>query len=84
MPFKSEAQRRFMYSQKPAIAAEMSAKTPAGADLPARVAKPASAEKPSMVARPQMPEAKMAAPSNLSPERKKMAMQNMVSKYGKA
>ena len=36
MPFKSEAQRRFMYAQHPAIAKRWSAKTPKGKKLPER------------------------------------------------
>ena len=34
MPFKSEAQRRFMYSQKPKLAAEFESKTPNTLALP--------------------------------------------------
>lgn len=37
MPFKSKAQRRFMFSQHPAIAQEMASKTPKGAKLPEHV-----------------------------------------------
>lgn len=36
MPFESEAQRRFMYSQHPKLAKEFEAATPKGADLPER------------------------------------------------
>lgn len=82
MPFQSDAQRKFMYSQKPELAKEMAAKTPAGANLPARAAS-VKPEASASVAKPMLP-ARAAAPANLSPERKKMAMQNMVSKYGKA
>ena len=39
MPFKSEAQRRFMYSQHPEIAAEFEEKTPKGRKLPEHVKK---------------------------------------------
>ena len=37
MPFKSQAQRRFLYSQEPAVAKEFAAKTPKGAKLPEKV-----------------------------------------------
>ena len=37
MPFKSEAQRRFMYAKHPDIAAEFQAATPKGKKLPAKV-----------------------------------------------
>ena len=37
MPFKSEAQRRFLFSQKPSIAKEFAAATPKGAKLPKKV-----------------------------------------------
>ena len=39
MPFKSVAQRKFLYSQKPEIAAEFAAHTPKGAKLPKKVKK---------------------------------------------
>lgn len=39
MPFKSEAQRKFLFSQKPEIAKEFAAHTPKGKKLPARVKK---------------------------------------------
>lgn len=39
MPFKSEAQRRWMFSQKPEMAKEWQAHTPKGAHLPAHLAK---------------------------------------------
>jgi len=39
MPFKSDAQRRWMYSQKPAMAKRWSEETPRNAKLPERVAK---------------------------------------------
>lgn len=39
MPFKSEAQRRFMYAQHPNLAKEFEAATPKGADLPEHVRK---------------------------------------------
>lgn len=34
MPFKSEAQRRYLYAAHPAVAREFAAKTPKGARLP--------------------------------------------------
>jgi len=37
MPFKSQAQREFMYSQKPAMAKRWEKETPKGMKLPARV-----------------------------------------------
>jgi hypothetical protein len=37
MPFKSEAQRRFMYARHPEIAKHFSEKTPKGAHLPEHV-----------------------------------------------
>lgn len=37
MPFKSQAQRRYMYSQHPEIAKEFEEKTPEGANLPEHV-----------------------------------------------
>lgn len=39
MPFKSKAQRRFLFSQKPKIAKEFASKTPKGAKLPEKVKK---------------------------------------------
>lgn len=39
MPFKSQAQRGFMYSQHPKLAAEMESKTPKGKKLPKHVSK---------------------------------------------
>lgn len=39
MPFKSKAQRAYLYSQKPEIAEEFQAHTPKGAKLPKRVKK---------------------------------------------
>lgn len=38
-PFKSTAQRKFMYSQKPELAKEFEAATPKGKKLPAHVKK---------------------------------------------
>lgn len=40
MPFRSEAQRKFLYSQKPEIAKEFEAHTPKGVKLPKKVKKP--------------------------------------------
>lgn len=37
MPFKSQAQRKFMYSQKPELAQEFEAATPKGKKLPEHV-----------------------------------------------
>lgn len=37
MPFKSEAQRRFMYATHPKLAAEFEAATPKGKQLPEHV-----------------------------------------------
>jgi len=37
MPYKSDAQRRFMHAQHPAIAKRWDAHTPKGKDLPERV-----------------------------------------------
>jgi hypothetical protein len=42
MPFESEAQRRFMYSQHPELAKEFEKATPKGADLPEHVKKMAA------------------------------------------
>lgn len=39
MPFKSEAQRKFLFAKKPKIAKEFAAKTPKGKKLPKRVKK---------------------------------------------
>ena len=41
MPFRSKAQRKFMYAKHPEIAAEFEAKTPKGKKMPEHVkAKP--------------------------------------------
>jgi len=37
MPFKSEAQRKYMYKNLPEIAARWEKETPSGAKLPSRV-----------------------------------------------
>lgn len=34
MPFQSDAQRKFLYSQHPDVAKEFASKTPKGANLP--------------------------------------------------
>lgn len=39
MPFKSKAQRGYLYANEPAVAAKFQAATPKGAKLPARVGK---------------------------------------------
>ncbi len=39
MPFKSKAQRRFLFSQKPGIAKEFAEATPKGKKLPEKVKK---------------------------------------------
>lgn len=39
MPFKSKAQRAYMYSRHPKLAKEFESKTPKGAVLPKRVGK---------------------------------------------
>lgn len=41
MPFKSRAQQKWMYKNKPAMAKEWQAATPKGKKLPARVKKKA-------------------------------------------
>lgn len=46
MPFKSEAQRRYMYAKHPKIAREFQSATPKGAKLPEHVKR-----KPGTVAR---------------------------------
>ncbi len=37
MPFKSEAQRRYLYAKEPGVAKEFEKKTPKGKKLPAKV-----------------------------------------------
>ena len=39
MPFKSKAQRRFLFANKPKIAKEFASKTPKGKKLPEKVKK---------------------------------------------
>lgn len=39
MPFKSEAQRKYLFSKKPKVAKEFAKKTPKGKKLPKRVKK---------------------------------------------
>jgi hypothetical protein len=38
-PFSSDAQRRYLYSQKPEIAKEFAKETPKGVDLPEKINK---------------------------------------------
>jgi hypothetical protein len=45
MPFKSDAQRRYLFAKEPAVAAEFASKTPKGADLPEKVGKKAKKRK---------------------------------------
>ena len=40
MPFKSEAQKGFLYANKPKLAKEFQAKTPKGMKLPQKLNKP--------------------------------------------
>jgi len=40
MPFKSQAQRAYLYSQKPEIAKEFEAHTPKGVKLPKKLKTP--------------------------------------------
>lgn len=39
MPFKSDSQRRYLFSQEPEIAKEFAKHTPKGKDLPEKVIK---------------------------------------------
>lgn len=39
MPFKSQAQRAYLYAKKPSVAREFAAKTPKGKKLPEKVKK---------------------------------------------
>jgi hypothetical protein len=39
MPFKSKAQRKFLFAKKPGIAREFASKTPKGKKLPNKVRK---------------------------------------------
>ena len=59
MPFKSQAQRRYLFAQHPTIAAEFAAATPKGTKLPERV----SGKKPS-----KKPSEKQAAGAGWNPE----------------
>jgi hypothetical protein len=55
MPFKSQAQRAYLYANNPKLAAEFQAATPKGADLPDHV--PSSGKKrhlPKPVKRPKV------------------------------
>ena len=45
MPFKSQAQRKYMYAKHPKMAAEWEAATPKGKKLPKHVKKKATAKK---------------------------------------
>jgi len=51
MPFKSEAQRKYLFSQKPEIAKEFAAATPKGKKLPDKVKKEAAAMLKEILAR---------------------------------
>lgn len=42
MPFKSQAQRRYLFAKEPKVAREFAAATPPGAKLPERVTPKAS------------------------------------------
>jgi hypothetical protein len=42
MPFKSEAQRRYLYAKEPKVAKRFEKETPKGKRLPARVGKKSS------------------------------------------
>ncbi len=46
MPFKSKAQRGFLFAKKPKIAAEFAKETPKGKKLPAKVKKRKNTVKP--------------------------------------
>lgn len=54
MPFKSEAQRRFMYANHPEIAAEFEDKTPKGKKLPKHVKKKATENQEFRTGRPDI------------------------------
>jgi len=45
MPFKSEAQRRYLYVKKPSVAKEFASKTPKGKKLPKKIGKKAKRKK---------------------------------------
>lgn len=45
MPFKSKAQRGYLYANKPAVAKEFQSKTKKGAKLPARAKKKTARKK---------------------------------------
>lgn len=53
MPFKSEAQRRWMHKNHPEMAKEWEAETPSGKKLPERVKAPNKAAKPKAKALPK-------------------------------
>ena len=44
MPFKSEAQRKYLYAKKPKVAEEFAKKTPKGTSLPKKVRKKVRSE----------------------------------------
>jgi len=44
MPFKSEAQRKYLYAKKPKVAEKLAKKTPKGTSLPKKVRKSARSE----------------------------------------
>src|SRR5215831_4368773 len=67
MPFVSQAQRRFMYSQHPDIAKRFQAETPAGADLPEHVKKFADGGQVMTSPMPQMPQQPPVQPLELPP-----------------
>lgn len=63
MPFQSDAQRKFMYSQKPEMAKKFAKETPKGVNLPERAAPAPTPERKvnamkAMVANPSMSMAK--------------------------
>lgn len=53
MPFRSQAQRRFMYSQKPELAKEFESATPKNAKLPQYVKKPTTSTQGRYYERPR-------------------------------
>lgn len=79
MPAQAMSQKPVAAGSRP-VAADVAAPQRVGMSKPAAMeAKPMSAD----VAKPQMPMQKKPMPA-LTPERKKMAMQDMVSKFGRA
>lgn len=74
-------------SDMPSRSAPVASRTMPTRQVPDRAAQPMAdrAARPGAdLARPAMPAAKRPMARDLAPERKKMAMQNMISKYGKA